>query len=848
MYAQILVTAILALGSAVDERALATSADPTLFAVNVILNSDFESVADSTTEPVKRGAYWRDAFVHQKGDPTDRIVAVADDQHALLLAPDAAGVCGPVSQIVTLYGPAAERFEMTLRVRFADLAALPDAGVDATAPRGALLLQVQSQGERAIRYRIGAGDAGDDTIPIEPGSAVDAEGFCSVRLPVGADFVRVTGGPPAPWNRLILTAADGPVLVDDVYGSHFLPRIQPRELRELLLQDVRDMLAVFLGKDGTPVPGLELVDRRSGYQVGVQHNVVTGEVLARSTIGVRNGIHDIMLAYLETADDAREHQPLRLLVRRIMQAHLKSYLTNNVYEPTGLYCLYDVSKGQPIADQAVVPTSFIHYVLDVTELPYPELQALRGKALERVEKMADQMVEIRKQHDLPPDKPFGRGPRGNWFGRMPEKLTPEGALDVPHKHKGTYDQAWAIKSNRSWYHDFDSAEGIARVHGLVPKASYAETIDRVIELFDRVFDAERYDLENDTDDHYGMNVEALLHGYRSGGHRLTQLRDFAQTMTDYRLPRDLPWHQNLWVEGIRLGSFTTGDQPRAYRGPVWLHNTPQGANPASSGWRGYEYALRELAKSDLKRRLLDDGYMTEASSYQWEMISACYDGSYIGPCSENRKWEGDMGDQFAGPSANSFRALGRTLELCRRGPDKEFVAWYYLVQAHTAELYRQRYGYRFGMSKETGRRYGIPERYLAGFSDTEPYMLATTVVHAETLSSVDLDYVADTVRIAEVRLTADGAVRVAVTGPAGRSVHVSVADHTAYSEVGITDWRLRFTPAGAPSAEVVLDAKGRGQAVVVCRLGDSMTASVDAILPTPDGLDVDDVASGEYRL
>jgi hypothetical protein len=120
--------------------------------------------------------------------------------------------------------------------------------------------------------------------------------------------------------------------------------------------------------------------------------------------------------------------------------------------------------------------------------------------------MADAMVRLRREHDLPRHVPYGRGPGGNWFGRMPEKVSALGELAPPKKH--TYDQSWAIAFDRSWYHDFDTAVGLMRVHRVTPKADYADAVRIACAKFDRAFDATRYDMENDTDDHYGRNVES----------------------------------------------------------------------------------------------------------------------------------------------------------------------------------------------------------------------------------------------------------------------------------------------------------------------------------------------------
>ncbi|MBI4882361.1 MAG: hypothetical protein HY812_22265, partial [Planctomycetes bacterium] len=815
-----------------DEEAPLALADPALFPVNVVQNGGFELVADSTTRPPKYGAFWKNAFVPEEGIADCLVAEHAPGAHSLRLAPGAP----PVSQIVTLYGPAAERFLLTLRARF-------------EAPQARLVICLRTQDERVLRYALGetAAPAESGAIALSARGPRDAAGFASFLLAAGNDMRRLTGAAPAPWCRVELCAIGGPVLVDDVIGAHYLPRIRPTELRASLLDDVRDLLRIHLAPPGgEPLAGLELVDPQSGYLNGVQVNASTGEVLARSPVVGIAGIHDLMVKYLRLADDTEEGRQLRPLVRDRLMKHVGSVLTRNVLPETGLFCLYDQRSGERRTDTEYSPSHFINYLMDVAEA-FPEEEALRRKVNEVCARVADKMVALRDEHDLPADVPFARGPGGNWFGRMPEKVSPLGWLAEPKK--ATYDQAWAISINRSWYHDFDTAVGLMRVWRENPRADYLRAVARAIQLFDREFDAQRYDLENDTDDHYGKNVEALLLAFRYSGYQATELRDFAQRMTDYRLPRGAPWERNLWIEGIRLGSFTTGDQPRAYRGPVWLHNAPPEANPPSAGLPAYAHAIRELCKGDLRRRLLDDGYMTDDSSYQWEMIYACFKRNYIAPCSEGLEWEGDMGDPFAGPSTNGFRALGRTIEIGAGGPNREFVAWYQVIFDHTLALYRRSYGYLFGMPVETGLRYGVAPKKLGGLREDDPYGNAVVFVHAETLLNGKLDQDPASIVILEVARGAGGALVVHLAGPPGRAAEVRADARARFSDAGPTDWRLLHVAGDSPSAvraAVTFDAAGRAEATLPGIPG--ARVALDALLQAADGESLEDLAGGEYRL
>lgn len=866
-------------------KATSTTDPSAQFAINVVMNSGFELIADSTTTPPKYGSYWRDAFTPERGDPTDRIVEYAPGNRGLLLTDKSK----PASQILTLYGPYAESFELVLRVRFTDLDDFvpPDAtGSEETAR---LVIGVMTQFGRevsALRYRVGGTEADDDEseqpIGIPLTGAPDADGFHRVRIPIGRDVTTFTGGPPEPWNKLLLSANAGSVLIDDVIGVHQLPRIAPRELREYLLQDVRDHLATYLGRPGRGIQGLGLVDPRTGYQTIESYDVRTGKIGTPNPMGMVRGIHDLMLRYLRideptttdgTVDGPIDQQKvnLRQLVRNRLFSFLGSMLRWNIYEPTGLYCQYNARTHEANTVAAMAPHSYIEFVLDATQLAgYVEFEGKRDRAIERAVQMADALVRLHREHDLPAHLPFTRGPRGNWFGRLPNMLHPDGTITEPLAKPGKYDQAWAIKGDRSWYHDFDSAAALAAVWAVAPKDAYLTSIRRTLEKFDRQWDADRYDMENDTDDHYGMNVEALLMGFKASQYQLTELRDKAQEFTDYRLPRvtmtktgtlredgepemalaPAAWDDNLWVQGIRLGSFTTGDQPRAYRGPIWLHNIPSDHNEATSGWRNYRHALREFAKGDLRRRLMDDGYMTDASSWQWEQISACFKGDYIDACSKGKDWEGDMGDLFAGPAANAFRCLGRTLEITRRGPNREFIAWYYLSAAHVQKMYREKYGYRFGMSKETARRYNLRENDAIAWTTSEPYSFATLISHAETLDSVDLDYDPAFVKITSVtRVAGSDSIDVTLRGSPGRDISLFAAAETVFSDADVTDWRLRYVdPNGAETRTAQTTLDSAGHATVRISGLPARTVSLDAVLRTEDGEDVDDMASAEYLL
>lgn len=765
------------------------------FAVNVVLNGDFELAADTSVTPAKYGAYWKNAFEYAKGTSTSQVSELAPGQHALRLEPGR----DLVRQALTLYGPHANQFELRLRLK-------------RPTPDVLAHLLVRSGVNFDLHYVLGdvveMPDVSTKPIRVAPTSPADGDGFATYRIAIARDLEHFHKVRPGPWLELQFGAERGTALLDDVVGVHWLPRVSPRELRAMLLDEVRALLWMYFGsKDGTPRPGLEFVDPVTGYQVVSRYDCNTGKpTQLEGAVGIA-GIHEIALRYCHVADEAEDAVALRELLRTRLRAHLESLLRHNVYPDTQLYTFVDPKTFAPKLELAVAPSHYIHHTLDVAAL-FPDDADLAGRVRARVLAMADALVKIRADHDLPHTVQFGREAGGNWFGRMPEKFHPDGRLDQPR----TYNQAWAISQNRSWYYDFQTAHGLMRAWSVEPKEEYLQTALGAIARFDRTFDAQRFDLENDTDDHYGFNVESLLKAYDASGRKIAAFLETAQTFTDFRLPRDAAWDANLWIEGVRLGSFCAGDQPRAYRGPVGLYLLDAKSNPVTSGFVPYLFAVRELARGDMKHRLLDDGFTQDASGFMWTMISACYKSDFIGPCSMNLKWEGDMGDLFAGPASNGFRALARGLEIGGGGGQLEFAAWYAVVFDHTMAVFRKPFGYRYGMSVETGKRYGIPERYLEGFSDDNPYGIGCVLVHADLVESGALDVEPPRLTRLDAQRAEDGMLTIEVAGPAAARVLVRAATTESPRQLHAVDWRLRWiSDPAAASAAITLDASGSGR-------------------------------------
>lgn len=801
------------------------------FLVSLTLNAGFEHVADSTTLPPKYGAYWEHAFSTKECDPTSCIVELDDGNRAARLDPFRPAL----RQILTLHGPYSREFAVELRYRL-------------ETPDSRVFVRFESEEGRELTWIVPRLESDASGLEFESLGRDDG-GFERVRIHVGTNFESLAGGGPPPWGQLSIGAIGGAVLVDDVVAAHRLPRVSHRELRDALLADVRSAIAVYVEPPSGPSGlGLGLVERASGYQTRGSFDVETGKGSVDNAVVGITGIHEVLLRYARIASLPVD-DPTRLAAREILRNLAISAMQHNVYSPTGLFCLYDRKRRGPEMTVELSPTHFIQTVLDIADL-FPDDPQLQSYARFHCERMADAMVRLRREHDLPPDVKYGRGAGGNWFGRMPEKVSPLGVLAPPMK--ATYDQSWAIAFDRSWYHDFDTSVGLMRVHRVIPKEDYLEAVRIVCAKFDRAWDATRYDMENDTDDHYGRNVESALDAYRYSGHALPEVLEFVQRATDHRLPRGVPAGETTWVQSVRLGSFTTGDQPRAFRGPIGLYRLPQDVNPETSGYEPYIDVLRELTRADLRRRLLDDSTYTEASSFQWRMIAMCFRKNFIAPCDSGTDWEGDMGDLFAGPPANAYRALIRMLEIDHPGHDREWVTWYALVHEHVMARYRAKYGYRFGMSKETGRRYGIHEQYLNGWNNTHGYGLAITLLHTELLETGVLDREPHSVRIAEVTRADDGTVRVDVVGPPSRAVDVSIASTARLEEVAAHDARLRHVPRSRPHAttRITLDDQGRGEARFQV---DTDRVAIDVELPCVGATDftsprIEDLSGGVFDL
>jgi hypothetical protein len=804
------------------------AANDDTIAINSILNSGFEMVADSTTSPPKYGAYWENAFAPRECDPWSCIELEPDGNRVARLDPTAR----PIQQILTLFGPHSDAFTVELRWR-------PEHA------ESRLVVLFQSEGGAELTFLAGPALEGATALAVAEGER-DAAGFMRLRLEIGATFRELAGAAPPAWATLSFRALGGAVALDDVTAAHHLPRVTHSDLKEALLADVRDALAVWLeDASGRSGKGLALIDRDSGYATATGFDVESGAVLGRTHVVAIGGIHEVLLRYARIPNLSPDDATL-LGARDVLRTFAYSALKNNVYAPTGLYCLYDRAAKRPITTAELSPTHFIQTILDIAEL-FPDDAVLANYAKFHAEKMADVMVKLRAEHDLPRNIPFGRGAGGNWFGRMPEKVSPLGVLAPPKK--ATYDQSWAIAFDRSWYHDFDTAVGLMRVHRVKPKPDYLEAVRIACAKFDRVFDATRYDMENDTDDHYGRNVESALEAFRYSNGDAPELLAFAQHATDHRLDRTRPLGESVWVQGIRLGSFTTGDQPRGFRGPVGLYRLPRDQNALTSGFEPYVDALREITHADLRRRLLDDGFLTEASSFQWRMISACFRGNFIAPCDSGTNWEGNMGDLFAGPPTNAFRALLRVLEIDHPGQDREWVAWHAALHAHVLERYRARYGYRFGLSIETGRRYGLRESDLQGWSTTHPYGLAVTLLHTELLESGVLERAPAGVRIRQVTAAENGeGVRITIEGPPGRRVAVFAADAVRSESVSENDARLRRVSRRLPHHVENATFGADGAAELLLPVPGARVA-IDVELPFLDGSPrLEDLAGGEFAI
>ena len=727
-----------------------------------LLNGGFELTADATTSPPKAGAYWLGAFSTEPGVPDDLIEEREPD------APDAAAegrrflrlpVGRRVSQKIVAdpRTPAPLRVELDLRV---------PAGLD-------LVVTLEDGTGNTVSIPDGAATRLTD----EP---APGHGWSRRRFEPLTAWARLGGYVPRPrlWLHLEARAQDHldpaavqglAVDVDDVSATVAFEPVSADELRRRIealvvwqletwllprpdasaaAGDAPDDLAPdHLGTHGLGPHGLGLVDPASGYVRHTSYDIESGRLLGKAGAASFHTIHRLLIQWLQHCERVGRHAEAarwRPHLRRIVT----TLLDNNFDPDTGLPRNVTLPELRPMDDTAVTVAAFVEFLLDAR--PLLDDAALEARALAACRKVADALVALQRRHDLDPDVHENTwrldesgvvlvGDFPNWYGHIPNKLTPKGVIDTPRR----FNTAWAVVTRRAfWYHVFKSSAAIMAVHELDPRSGDVDAVHRVVSLYQREWDAHRYQLENDTDDHYGYLCEDVLAILRHSDGELTDALALVQQATDHRLERDgRPLGDTLWINGARLGTPCAGDSPRAIKGLLDLYALPPELNPTTAGLPLYRDAILELAANDWKGRQLTNGQFTESFFKHWEMVCICFRGNVQDDCRHPppEGWHGDVGDTFGGPPGSSIDAQVWAYAVADEAQRREIRGRLSALMHVTETDLRREYGYLYGLDEAVARQYELPEKYTLGLSATTAAGLGTVVAWARLLPGLPVD-------------------------------------------------------------------------------------------------------------
>jgi hypothetical protein len=699
----------------------APASTPATLTLNVLLNPGFELVADSTTTPPKYGACWPGAFAPQEGDASSLVVqgqAFAGERRLAL----------PAGREVLQKLVADPRFTgslpVSLRLRFV--------------AAGALRLELEDgPGRRAgveISAEGGVRDSGGGPLSPEESAALgfslrapDPQGWRELSLDIGA-FFALRGGVAQPRLNLhcaCVGAEGSSVDVDEVRAEVRWPAITAPELAAYIEGLVRESLVLWFEPPARG--GLGLVDEKSGYVLAESYDVVSGK---RGSAARNAGFHSIHSLLVQWLKEARR-RGLKEDVARwtpVLQRSMRTLLERNFDADSGLPRNVSLPELRPQDETAVALGPWIDFLLDAREQVGDE--ELAARCLQQARRIADTLIALQARHDIPPERApaaprwnekEGRlgGDTSNWFGCIPDRLTPKGAIEIDRR----YYTSWAILTGRTfWYEMLSSPAAIARVHALDPRPEDLPALRRALGRYHRDWDAARYDLENDTDDHYGYLAADTLDILEAAGAELPEALALLQEATDHRLPRAAGAESRaddaLWIQALRLGTPCAGDSPRAFFGPLELYQLPSSVNPVSSGLPLYREALLELARNDLQGRQLTNAQFTESFFGNWEMVCICFRGKLQGDCRHPpaKGWEGDVGDTFGGPPTSAIDAQQVALRVARPGERAPILAALALIRDVTDASLRREHGWLFGLDETIARQYELPEKYVIGLS------------------------------------------------------------------------------------------------------------------------------------
>jgi hypothetical protein len=785
--------------------------------LNGLLNSGFELVADSTTDPPKYGAYWLGAFEPVEGSAVCYVVEDRPFRGDRFLRLSHA--TGEVLQKIAADPRWTDELQLILALR--------------CAREGRLLVTLEDGPGRRVTLEVATSADGvsiNDSAgrPVDPTLArPEADGWWRLSLPIGRLFVAEHGQRPVPRLNLRLSAG-GPQRaladVDEIVAALPAPRGDASVLAAAIEELVRWSLQAWLLPPDRG--GLGLVHPERGTVVSSSYDVETGRPGPPDRLTGFHTVHVLLIEWLhEARRRGREEELLRWGPH--LERLARTLLAHNVDPETGLPRLVDASTLEP-SDAALTVGLFIELLLDVHQLVADA--ELGRNCLQQARAMADRLITLQREHDLPPDdhpplrwvRDAGHytGPvaGANWFGFIPDRLTPAGEIEADRPQY----TSWAILTGRTfWYELMRSPRAIVAVHQLQPRPGDLQAVLRAVSRYEREWDAARYDLENDTDDHYGYLVEDLLelierHGEAGLDELNRRALGLVQQATDHRLSRQAASAgETLWIQAVRLGTACAGDSPRAFQGPLGLYALPPSLNPVSSGLELYREALLELAANDFKGRQLTNGQFTESFFENWEMVCICYRGTEQGDCRDHPPdyWWGDVGDTFGGPPTSAIDAQARAFRVAGPAGRELTLSRLEVIRHATDSSLRRRHGYLFGLDESVARQYELPDKYVIGLSSQSAAGLAYAMAWMRLLP-----HLPDTAapQPPQVEAAADGATLI-VSAPPGALVALPSQQEPVPGPIGEHDPRLlALDPAALPVGlvgvpRVTADERGRAE-------------------------------------
>lgn len=797
--------------------------------VNGLYNSGFEEIADGTTNPPKYGAYWLGAFSNKEGDSADLITQDAPFRGKRMLRLRPAD--GTVLQKVVADPRWSDRTKIILAVRLRGTAAL-----EVTLEDGmGLSVKAVISGASTARWT-----RGDD--PSSGIRLLEADGWTRVELDAGPRFARLHGASPIPRLniRLRCEGPEGAVAdVDEVYAAVHWPRMDGAALERSIVEKVLRSMETWLLPPEKG--GLQLVDPKTGYVKVRTYDVDTGGDWNAQPYGRLHSFHEMLLLWTRFVREKgwkEEEDYWTPFLERIVQTLLDHNFDPNTHLPR----MVSYKTRKPANHESITVGTYIDFLLEAREVITDK--ELKARCLNEARKTADSLIALQKRHDLPPDKVKNiiekdpatgryRFEFNNWFGLIPFRLTPLGLLDEPNKSN----DSWIIRRGHTlWYHAFKTPASIMAVHAQMPRDGDMKAVKRALSIYRRKWDATRYDLEDDTDDHYGYHGEDLVPILKHSAGWMKKALELMQEATDHRLDRNAGRSDDtLWIQAVRLGTACAGDSPRAHTGLMNFFKLPPAANPVSSGLPLYREAILELARNDLKGRQLTNSQFTESFFKNWEMVCICYRGAYQGDCREHppEYWQGDVGDTFGGPPTSAINSQACAYIVASPGERQQILSALGIIMHVTDRDLQREYGYAFGLDPAVARQYELPDKYVIGLSNKTAAGLGYVMAWLKLLPHLDTS---PEPRL-EAASTKDGK-KIEIHGPPGGRVALPRYVGTLPpfpAPLSHKDARMAAfpLPEGWADQSILLD--GAGRASLEISTGDAKCVVIQPILMDPAG-------------